>query len=289
MLQELLGLGDVMEIIIGKYSGFCNGVSNTIKRANLELDKDSNIYCLGEIVHNERVIEMLEDKGMKTVDDINLVPDNARCIFRAHGERREIYEEAKRRGIDVIDLSCGKVIAIRKKIEKKKDSFVILIGKKNHPEVIGNFSFATIGDIVENSSDIDSAIDKFRDSGLNNIYVCGQTTFEEDKFLKLVDEIKEKINSLVEVDNTICSATHDRQEETKELSKRVDLMLIVGGKNSSNTKELYNISNNNVTTYLIQDVNDLDNLDINYNTIGIMGGASTPDIVINEIVNYLKR
>ena len=277
-----------MNIIIGEYSGFCRGVSNTIKRANMELDKDSNIYCLGEIVHNERVIEMLEDKGMKTVDDISLVPDNSRCIFRAHGERKEIYEEAKRRGIEVIDLSCGKVIAIRKKIEKKKDSFVILIGKKNHPEVIGNFSFAKTGMIVENSEDIDTALNYFKDSNLDNIYVCGQTTFEEDKFLKLVEEIKEKSKCLVEVDNTICSATHDRQNETKELSKRVDCMLIVGGKNSSNTKELYNISKNNVMTYLIQDVNDLNDLDINYENIGIMAGASTPEIVIEEIVDYLS-
>ncbi len=277
-----------MEIIIGKYSGFCRGVSNTIKRANIELDKDSNIYCLGEIVHNERVIEMLEDKGMKTVNDINLVPNNSRCIFRAHGERKEIYEEAKKRGIEVIDLSCGKVIAVRKKIEKKKDSFVILIGKKNHPEVIGNFSFANIGMIVENSEDIDKALEEYNNSNLNNIYVCGQTTFEEDKFLELVDEIKSKSNCIVEVDNTICSATHDRQNETKEISKKVDCMLIVGGKNSSNTKELFNISNNNVTSYLIQDVNDLKDLDLNYKTIGIMAGASTPDIVIEEITNYLK-
>ena len=277
-----------MDIIIGKYSGFCRGVSNTIKRANEELSKDNNIYCLGEIVHNERVIEMLEDKGMKTVNDISLVPDKAKCIFRAHGERREIYEEAKRRGIEVIDLSCGKVIAIRKKIEKKKDSFIILIGKKNHPEVIGNFSFATTGMIVETKEDIDKAIAEFNKSNLDKIYVCGQTTFEEDKFLQLVDEIKNKISN-IEVDNTICSATHDRQSETKELSKRVDCMLIVGGKNSSNTKELYNISKENITTYLIQDVNDLNELDLNYNTIGIMAGASTPDIVIEEIVDYLKN
>ena len=278
-----------MKIIIGKYSGFCNGVSNTIKRANLELDNDSNIYCLGEIVHNERVIAMLEDKGMKTVDDISLVPDNSRCIFRAHGERREVYEEAKKRGIEVIDLSCGKVIAIRKKIENKRDSYVILIGKKNHPEVIGNFSFASNGEIIENEEDIDKALNNYDNSKLNNIYVCSQTTFEEDKFLRLVNIIKEKAKCEVEVDNTICSATHDRQEETKELSKKVDCMLIVGGKNSSNTKELFNISNNNVTTYLIQDVNDIDDKVFDYEKIGIMAGASTPDIVIEEIVDYLNK
>ena len=278
-----------MEIIIGKYSGFCNGVSNTIKRANLELDNDSNIYCLGEIVHNERVIAMLEDKGMKTVNDISLVPDNSRCIFRAHGERREVYEEAKKRGIEVIDLSCGKVIAIRKKIEKKRESYVILIGKKNHPEVIGNFSFASNGEIIENEDDIDKALDNFNNSKLDNIYICSQTTFEEDKFLKLVNIIKEKANCEVEVDNTICSATHDRQEETKELSKEVDCMLIVGGKNSSNTKELFNISTNNVITYLIQDVNDIDDKVFGYEKIGIMAGASTPDIVIEEIVDYLDK
>ncbi len=277
-----------MEIIIGKYSGFCNGVSNTIKRANNELDKDSNIYCLGEIVHNERVISILEDKGMKTVNDINLVPNNSRCIFRAHGERREIYEEAKKRNIEVIDLSCGKVIAIRKKIEKCND-FVILIGKINHPEVIGSISFSKVGSVVENSEDIDRVVEEYKKSNLDKIYICSQTTFDEDKFLKLVEEIKKKVDCSIEVDNTICSATHDRQSETKNLSKDVDVMLIVGGKNSSNTKELFNISSKYTTTYLIQDVNDLKDISIDGERIGIMGGASTPEIVIDEIIEYLKN
>ena len=173
--------------------------------------------------------------------------------------------------------------------EKKRESYVILIGKKNHPEVIGNFSFASNGEIIENEDDIDKTLDNFNNSKLDNIYICSQTTFEEDKFLKLVNIIKEKANCEVEVDNTICSATHDRQEETKELSKEVDCMLIVGGKNSSNTKELFNISTNNVITYLIQDVNDIDDKVFGYEKIGIMAGASTPDIVIEEIVDYLDK
>ena len=123
-----------MKIVIGKTSGFCNGVENTIKRAEDALSKEK-IYCLGEIVHNERVINDLENKGMITISNIDDAPNNSKVIIRAHGELKETYDKAKEKNIEVIDLTCGKIKAIRVKISKKvEEHYIIIVGKKNHPE-----------------------------------------------------------------------------------------------------------------------------------------------------------
>ena len=278
-----------MEIIIGKLSGFCNGVKNTIDKAEEALINNSNVYCLGQIVHNERVIKDLEDKGLTIVNSLDEIKDDSKVIIRAHGERKEIYDEIDKRGLDLIDLTCGKVKAIRIKVSREKDNhFIVIIGKKEHPETLGIKSFAPNNSIIiENEEDIDELLDKDFDS----LYIVSQTTFNEDKFDMLVNMIKERVDKDIIVDKTICDATSKRQEETRELSKDVDMMIIVGGKNSSNTKELEVIAKENCdNTYLIQDYNDLVEIDFNnIEKIGIMAGASTSYVVVDEIVNYLNN
>ena len=281
-----------MKIIIGKLSGFCNGVSNTIKRANSSLDEYKKVYCLGEIVHNERVIKDLESKGMITIDNIDDIPNNSKVIIRAHGALKETYDKAKEKNIEIIDLTCGKILIIRNKITKKKeDHFITIIGKKNHPETLGLKSFSNgCSFIVEKEEDIEELINCFNKSNLDKMFVVSQTTFNESKFDKLTNIIKDKVKD-IEIDKTICNATSDRQEETKELSSKVDKMIIVGGKHSSNTKELENISKENCKhVYLVQDASDLDKKEFsNKDIIGIMGGASTPEIAVKEIVDFLEK
>ena len=279
-----------MNIIVGDKSGFCAGVSFTTKRADELLNEYKKIYCLGEIVHNERVVKSLEDKGMITVERLDEIPDDSKVIFRAHGEARKVYEEAKKKNLEVFDLTCGKVKLIHNKIEKRND-FVIVVGKADHPETIGHVGYMECGCVVEGLNDIDATYEKFVDSGKEEVYVVAQTTFNEEKFEEIVNSIKDKFGKVkIEVDVTICSATRERQEEVVELAKKVDLMIIVGGKNSSNTKELYNLALDNCNkSLLIQDVNDLKNESITEDNIGIMAGASTPKIVVEEIVDYLKR
>ena len=132
-----------MEVIIGKTSGFCNGVRYTVEEANKALDENKMIYCLGEIVHNERVIEDLEKKGMKTISSIEEAEDHSKMIIRAHGERKEVYDRAEQKDINLLDLTCGKIKAIRVKIKNKMNGyFIIIIGKKEHPETLGVQSFA---------------------------------------------------------------------------------------------------------------------------------------------------
>ena len=281
-----------MEIIVGKTSGFCNGVRYTVEKANEEIDNNNEIYCLGQIVHNERVIECLESKGMKTVKSIEECPNNSKVIIRAHGELKETYDKAINKNIELIDLTCGKIKVIRNKINKKsEDHFIIIIGKKNHPETMGVQSFSGKNSyIVEDEEDINKCLKVVEKSKLKNIYIVSQTTFNSEKFDKLVDSIRNKTKKELLVDKTICNATSNRQEETDKLSKQVDLMIIVGGKNSSNTKELEVISTKNCgKVYLIQDYNDLKEIKIKKESkIGIMAGASTPEIVVNEIIKYLE-
>lgn len=279
-----------MNIIVGKTSGFCNGVSNTIKKAE-EAIQTNTVYCLGEIVHNERVISDLERNGMITVNNIDEVQNNSKLIIRAHGDLKETYEKAKNKNIEVIDLTCGKIKAIRIKISKKiEDHYIVIIGKKNHPESLGVLSFS--GDnsqIIEEEEDIIYLSEKIKNSNLDKIYVVSQTTFNSSKFDLLVNEIKESTNKEVIVDKTICNATSERQNETRELSKIVDTMIIVGGKKSSNTKELEVIAKEQCDcVILVQDINDLDIDKIVGNDIGIMAGASTPNIVVEEIISKLK-
>lgn len=179
------------------------------------------------------------------------------------------------------------------KIEKhKNDSFIIIIGKKSHPESIGLKSFASNNScIIENEEDIEKSLDLINKSNLNKIYIISQTTFNSSKFDKLTNIIKENTSKDVIIDKTICDATSKRQEETEILSKKVDVMLIVGGKHSSNTKELENVSKTHCKkTYLLQNKDDLKDIKISSkDKIGIMAGASTPKIIVEEIINKLKE
>ena len=279
-----------MEIIIGQNSGFCAGVKYTVTKA-LEFAKENNtIYCLGELVHNERVIEELEKKGIIFQENLEDIPNHKKVIFRAHGEQQETYQKAKNKNLEILDLTCGKIIAIRKKIEKKKDDYaIIIIGKKNHPETIGTKSYAGKESYcIEEKNDIEDVLKNIKN---NKIYIVAQTTFSSKKFDQIIEEIKRQFKGEIEVDKTICNATEKRQEETKVLASKVDKMIIIGGKNSSNTKELYNISKEiQPNSYLIQGVGDLNIKEFHKtDKIGIMAGASTPEFVTEEVVKALQN
>ncbi len=271
-----------MQIIVGKLGGFCAGVSNSVNRAS-KLLGDSKIYCLGELVHNERVISDLESKGLIIVNSLDEIPNNSIVLFRAHGEGIDSYNIAKDKNLEIIDLTCPKVKIIHEKIKNNNDKYIVVIGKKTHPETIGHISYAKDGIVIESIEEIDNI-----NSNNKDIYIVVQTTFKEELYKEIVNSIKAKYSNVIE-DNTICSATHDRQMEVVDIAKDVDMMIIVGGKNSSNTKELSNIASKYCNTLLIQDVDDIKSLDVNVEKLGIMGGASTPKIVIDEVIEYLNK
>lgn len=282
-----------MEVIVGKTSGFCFGVDNAVKGAQKVIRDNGSVYCLGEIIHNEQVIKSLEDYGMITVDNLSDIPEGEKVIFRAHGEAKKVYEMAEKKNLKIFDFTCPKVKAIHMKVQREKEnSFIIIIGKKNHPEIIGTKGFAGENSyVVESEDDILDAYMEYEKTNLGRVYVFSQTTFSSSNFDKIVEEIQTNFYEAdVFVDKTICDSTENRQQETRELSKKVNKMIIVGGKNSSNTKELAKVAEENCNqVYLVQTVDDLNGVEFSSeDKIGIMAGASTPENSIEQIVDFLK-
>lgn len=283
-----------MEIIIGKSAGFCGGIIAAVTRAKKELESTSKLYCLGELTHNKEVLNELESKGLVTIE--NIKEAKGKVLFRAHGITKEIYEEAKKLNLEVIDCTCKKVLKIHDIATEYQNNgyYIILIGEKVHPEVIGTFSFC--GDYkskISDISDIDVALEDIKKSKLDKVLIIAQTTFNSRKFDEITEIIKDKLNSNItlEIRKTICDATETRQKETKELASSVDFMIIIGGKKSSNTNKLYEISKEYckntvmVETYALLDRDYIRK----FNKIGIMAGASTPKKSIDDVINYLNN
>lgn len=282
-----------MEIVLGKTAGFCYGVRNAVQKAEEKLKKHKNVSCLGELVHNGQVIRKLEKLGLKIVERVE--DSNNKVIIRAHGIAKEIYHKAKKLDIEIFDFTCPNVLKIHKIADEhaSKGYYIFLIGGKNHPESLGTISFCGEDSyLIETKEEIDEAIKTFKDSNIKKLLIIVQTTFSLEKFNSYVRQIKEKIDDDVElqVKNTICNATKIRQEETCEISKKVQCMIIIGGKNSSNTKKLYDIARENCENTMI--VETKDELDVStvkkFEKVGIMAGASTPDNSIDDVIKAIE-
>ena len=273
-----------MNVIIGKNCGFCAGVKYSITRATEELEKNNGkLDCLGEIIHNKEVVSSLESNGLRTINSINEAKN--KVLIRAHGVSKDTYDIAKNKNIELIDLTCPKVLRIHKLVDSfsRDNYFIFLFGIKNHPETVGTISFCSDNScIIENENDIPFALDALFKSEIKKVLIISQTTFSVSLFNELTDIISNSLDSsyVIHIENSICDATNLRQKETEKMAETVDLMIIIGGKNSSNTKKLYEISMKKCKNVLfIQTKNDLDvNFLKNFNSIGIMAGASTPRI-----------
>jgi 4-hydroxy-3-methylbut-2-enyl diphosphate reductase len=198
-----------MEIILGKTAGFCGGVKIAVDRAEKELKENKELYCLGELVHNREITNKLKNMGLLTVNDIMEVPDQKVVIIRAHGEPPRTYEEAKKRNIKIIDLTCPKVIKIHEKVEEyaSKKYYIILIAEKEHPESIGTYGFCgEYAYIVKDENDVKEAVLEIEKTKIKNILMISQTTFSMEKFDYLVEKIKEDIGRDVNIviDKSIC-------------------------------------------------------------------------------------
>ena len=275
-----------MEIIIGKTSGFCHGVKNAVDQAtNVVKHTTEQVYCLGELVHNKHVTNSLHEKGLIFIE--NIEDAKGKTIIRAHGVTKQTYKKAQELGIELKDLTCPKVLKIHDIAEQysKNGYYIFLVGVANHPETIGTFSFCgEHASIIENICDIEQAITKLEETDIKKALLITQTTFNLRKFEEISERLKEMLEKNVElkVINTICLSTELRQKETEELSKKVALMLIIGGKNSSNTNKLYEIS--------LKNCEDINLVYIKqFERIGVMAGASTPQENIDNIINIIKK
>ncbi len=284
-----------MEIILGKTAGFCYGVKRAVDGAKEQLKKATNeIYCLGEIVHNEEVINDLKKEGLRFVEDVK--ESKGDTIIRAHGVPKNVYKEAKIKKINLYDYTCPKVLKIHEIAEKyAKDGFYILLcGSKTHPENIGTLSFCGKNcSVIETVEEATKEIENLRKSKFKKVLLISQTTYKLEKFSKIEEIIKEKLSQgfIVEVINTICKATELRQIETKEIAKKVEYMIIIGGKKSSNTQKLYEIAKENCKHSICIQTKDEINIEemSNYEKIGIMAGASTPMKSIENVIKFFKE
>jgi 4-hydroxy-3-methylbut-2-enyl diphosphate reductase len=269
-----------MKVIVGKYTGFCSGVRKAISGTEEVLQHGEKIYCLGEIIHNPTVVASLKLRGMVFVDDISAVPEGTTFIIRSHGLPSDIIQRAENRHLRIHDFTCPKVKKIhRLAIElTEKEYAILLIGNPNHPEVKAILSL-TCGNarVVEKTDDLNSVPPE------NQYAVVVQTTFNPLSFSTIVGEIVQSAKKTV-VYNTLCEETVKRQREALALAEDVDFLVVVGGKNSSNTKTLYAIVRDRVPVIHVASADELEkNLFDGVQKVGIISGASTPEEEVKKV------
>lgn len=279
------------EVLIAENAGFCFGVKRAMNMAQKELEekKDISVYALGPLIHNKQAVEKYENMGLITIDKIDDVNQNleSEMIIRSHGVPKITYDEAESRSIDIVDTTCPFVKKIHYIVSKgeEENKSIILLGDSNHPEVIGINGWckdkAIIFKELEEVKDYD--FDKTKE-----YLVVSQTTMNEKNFDNIIEYL-ETLGLKLSVKNTICSATRVRQQAARELSQKVDVMVVIGGKHSSNTQKLVKICSEIVDTISIETKEDMKDVDFSgYNKIGVTAGASTPDWIIEEAIEFLK-
>ncbi len=273
-----------MEIILAKTAGFCFGVKNAVESVEKELEK-GELFTYGAIVHNKIVTNSLAEKGAKITEDTEVYND--KVVFRAHGVKREVHEKFLENNNEVIDLTCPCVKKIHRIVdENTKNAGLIIVGDKNHPEVIGISGWSNTKDILylKDLSEIENTIFE------NEKYiVVVQTTFTKSKLNEILEGLERKVDYTLF--NTICDATSNRQEEVAQIAQKVDCMLVLGDIKSSNSNKLYEISKKNCkNSYLIETIKDLDLNILRKNVkIGITAGASTPNAIIKEAIKAMSE
>jgi len=277
------------EILIAEDAGFCFGVKRAMNIAWREVTESEGerIYALGPLIHNKQAVSKYEERGLVTVDKIDEIEAlNSKMIIRSHGVAKQIYDKADSKGLKVVDTTCPFVKKIHYLVNKayNEGKQVIILGDKNHPEIMG------INGWCEDSAMIFKTLDELENVDFDKTreyLVVSQTTMNEKEFEKIVDYIY-NLNLKVGIENTICSATRVRQNSARKLAKDVDVMIVIGGRHSSNTQKLVKICGETVRTYAIETKEELMNVSFDdCKKIGVTAGASTPDWIIEDVINYL--
>lgn len=275
------------EIIRAKNSGFCFGVDRAVKEAFSIMNPKGKTYTLGPLIHNKDVTNKLIEKGIDEIgiEDIRNLSEDDTVIIRTHGVAMGIFDELKDKKVEIIDLTCPYVINIQKKVKEYYDKGykIVILGDENHPEVVGINGYCDDSAYITKSGDIDIPLK-------GKICVVSQTTEKQENWLNLIGNIAKTAKEFVAF-NTICKATEERQESAEEISKKVDVMIVIGGKSSSNTTKLYEICKRNCNrTFLIENAKDLVAIKEDIKDavmVGITAGASTPEWIIKEAMENL--
>jgi 4-hydroxy-3-methylbut-2-enyl diphosphate reductase len=281
-----------MEVIVAEHAGFCFGVTKAVETVYDQINKATgvNIYTYGPIIHNEIVVSDLEKKGVKVInspEELEGITEGT-IVIRSHGVTKEVHKKIEETGLNIIDATCPFVKRIHKIVDEESASgkSIIVVGSANHPEVEGIVSYARGPVYVIDSPE---EAEKFSKNRELEYTLVSQTTFNRNKFQETV-EIFENNGYNINIVNTICNATDERQSEAEEIASKADVMIVIGGAHSSNSRKLYDICSQKCeNTYFIQTLEDLHlNLSNDIKLVGITAGASTPKNIIEEVQNYVR-
>ena len=279
-----------MEVIVAGKAGFCFGVKRAVEQVYEQIKEQKKIYTFGPIIHNEQVVADLAEKGVEvieTTEELKSLTEGT-IIIRSHGVEKAIYDLIEQQGLECVDATCPFVKRIHKivKQESEEGKQILIVGSPEHPEVEGIKGWCQSTPIVvetlQEAMELTLPLDK-------EVCIVSQTTFNYRKFQDIVEIIQKKYYN-VNVANTICNATEERQTEARNLAETVDAMIVIGGKHSSNTRKLYEICSKQCEhTYYIQTLDDLHlELPKSVGLVGITAGASTPNNIIEEVQNYVR-
>lgn len=284
-----------MDVLLANPRGFCAGVDRAISIVERALEIfQPPIYVRHEVVHNKFVVNGLRDRGAVFVDELSEVPDDSIVIFSAHGVSQAVRQEAKRRGLKVFDATCPLVTKVHMEVTRasRKGIECILIGHAGHPEVEGTMGQYNSEEggiyLVESPSDVE----KLTVKNPQQLYYCSQTTLSVDDTADVIDALREKFPAIQGPrKDDICYATQNRQDAVRQLANQVDLMLVVGAKNSSNSNRLRELAEKvGTTAYLIDDADDIkDEWLKNDPNVGVTAGASAPDVLVQGVIDKLKE
>ena len=282
-------------IKLAKFAGFCYGVKRAVETVKkLKADNpDKNIYILGELIHNTQVIQELDEMGIKTIEELPEKGDGI-CVIRSHGASPEVFDSIKNAGFEIVDLTCLDVKKVQQQAIElaKEEYFLVIVGKSEHPEVVAIKANAELWSDNVVVASTPEKLEEYRESIKKHkkVGVVVQTTQRVDNLKSIVDYLI-PISKELHIANTICSSTSMRQKEAKELAQESDLMIVVGSKKSANTTHLAEILKDSCKTIHIEKDSELMNykeLIENARDIGITAGASTPQSVIEKVVNEIK-
>ena len=281
-----------MKVTLAKSAGFCFGVQRAVDVVEKQIHEGAApLYTYGPIIHNEEVVKGFEAHGVKVMEEDSKEDYPAgTVIIRSHGVTRAVEEELKAKGHNIIDATCPFVKKIHRAVDEhsKAGEHIVIIGNPDHPEVRGIVGWINGNDYTV-IPDEKSALD-FSVNTHVSICIVSQTTFNHNKFQELVEIIKQKGYHII-VLNTICDATNKRQVEAAEIASKVDAMIVIGSKNSSNTQKLYEICKTKCNdTYYIQTADDLQLSGLSsIESVGITAGASTPNNIIEEVQKKCQK
>ncbi|MCX7910572.1 MAG: 4-hydroxy-3-methylbut-2-enyl diphosphate reductase [Endomicrobia bacterium] len=279
------------EIIISKFCGFCSGVKRCISLVEEELKSKKEVYSIGEIIHNPYEIKRLEDMGMKVISDVKELGEinkKITLVIRTHGIEKQLYENLKNNSnIEILDGTCPMVKRTQQVVGdySKKGFNVVIYGDKQHPEIKALVSYISDGVryIVINSKEEIKEI-----TFDENMILVAQTTKPQKEYLEIINILKSKYKK-IKIFDTICKETVLREKDIEKIAKKVDVVLVIGGKNSANTNKLVytaRLYNNNV--FLIENENDLLKINLSFNKVGVISGSSTPMWLVEKIVNHIN-